>query len=337
MPLTKVLGMVVCTMFVGVLLAEVGSAANPQPRRPVPYEQAVTQGWGVEKYFKKPQGIRYCSPIEINFAFAGVAPNAPIPPDDAPECFARPEYQDIRILRNHAAVPPFYPDEGSAGGGYRYAGSRASYYNFEGGSNLSEVSDPSIRHVCDISHQHLYSRIAGLSTGGNAWEIGWVETNCIQDIGDQRLVLTTTYTGPLQDEFFHRNWQLIDGGEHAFRGRQCGPPGDLAICMDIWDGDSWIGIRAFYDVMRCENGDGSGNCRINWVHEMAALDGTSWFDLNGGPDGLRMRNIKVRYGNVWDLFNDGGYTGAWNEEWPYSICRVYAFYHFTTRHGSATC
>ena len=35
----------------------------------------------------------------------------------------------------------------------------------------------------------------------------------------------------------------------------------------------------------------------------------------------------------WDLFT----TGVWVEESPYTICRVFDFYHFTVFRGPPTC
>jgi hypothetical protein len=104
--------------------------------------------------------------------------------------------------------------------------------------------------------------------------------------------------------------------------------------MEIWNGSAWVVLRQWSGVMRCQNLDGSGHCYVHFWDEAFADDDTSWFNINGGSDALRMQNIKAEASaGSWPLFT----SGAWSEQSPYSICRVFAYYHFTFFRGTPSC
>jgi hypothetical protein len=110
--------------------------------------------------------------------------------------------------------------------------------------------------------------------------------------------------------------------------------------MQIWNGSSWYELRRWIGVMRCLNSNGTYNCNARFWDEAVADDNASWFNLNGGSDGLRMQNIEVKR-DWWDLMEGvgGGWptNRGWIEEDPYSICRVSAYNHFTAFRGTPTC
>jgi hypothetical protein len=93
--------------------------------------------------------------------------------------------------------------------------------------------------------------------------------------------------------------------------------------------------------MRCENANGSGNCNVNWIHEPSSGDDTTWPNLNGGSDGLKMQNIQVRNAaNTWGLVTSS-FTGGqafWKDTGiaPYIIREVANYYNFRSfRSGEA--
>lgn len=186
--------------------------------------------------------------------------------------------------------------------------------------------------------EHFYSRISAISSGGNGFEIGWVESNHDYVTGNNQMILTTTETAPIdgegQDPALHV--PVDPGDEKAFRATHCGSAGDLSVCMQVWDGNSWDTIRPWNGVMRCKNGDGSGNCRFTWLDEAFSADG-SWFNINGGSDYLRMRNIKIRRSNTWRLFSVADFSGDGRWVFPsstYDICLEFAWYHFRFLRGT---
>jgi hypothetical protein len=105
--------------------------------------------------------------------------------------------------------------------------------------------------------------------------------------------------------------------------------------MEIWDGTKWVIIRQWLDELTCETPEDEGQCFINWYDE--AYTESSWFDINGGSDGLRMRNIHVRYQDIWSLFSSNNFNGGWIELLPYQICRIFNWYHFTYFRGTPSC
>jgi len=210
-----------------------------------------------------------------------------------------------------------------------------------------EVSDPTICHHCGIS-QHLYSRIAGLTGGDFEMEVGWAEINHLttqtstcKDADEQQVLTVTQQPGAPQKPMCHRAFDLQAASFYSFRVRQCGDPGVYRICFGIWDQNAnppaWRLLRSWSNVARCQDPDGSSNCIFQYFHEMAS-SGT-WFDLNGGPDGLKMRNIRARTAPfTWPLVGDIQ-SNHWTDEAnsPYSMCGDARFYRFRTFHGFQGC
>jgi hypothetical protein len=126
---------------------------------------------------------------------------------------------------------------------------------------------------------------------------------------------------------------ILPGNQYAFRADHCGLPGELLVCMEQWDGSSWMVLESWSGVMRCLNANGTFNCKVDILSEAFSSDTGTWFNLNGGADGLRTQNIEVKR-DWWDLFT----TGQWLEGAPsYSICRVAGYYHFTVFRGPPSC
>lgn len=198
---------------------------------------------------------------------------------------------------------------------------------------LAEVSDPSVCHASCPTPQHLYVRTSLTTPANNVIETGWMESN-IDPTGNSQKVVTVTWRAGLgegQVPMLHDAWTLVPGNQYAFRQDHCGFPGELLVCMEIWNGESWTVLRT-WDEMRCLNSNGTFNCEVDFFVEAHAADDTTWFNLNGGADGLRTQNIEIKR-DWWDLFT----TGSWLEEAPYSICRVFDYYHFTAFRGPPSC
>jgi len=110
--------------------------------------------------------------------------------------------------------------------------------------------------------------------------------------------------------------------------------------MEIWNGSSWTVLREWEGVMGCLNGNGTFNCNARFWNEALAEDDSGWFDLNGGSDGLRTQNIEVKR-DWFELFDStpgyGGTNRGWTEQAPYSICRVFYYYNFTSFRGPPSC
>jgi hypothetical protein len=97
----------------------------------------------------------------------------------------------------------------------------------------------------------------------------------------------------------------------------------------------WRTLRS-WQAMRCQDADGTFNCLFNFRAEMFASDGTSWFQIGGGGDGVRMKNIHVWDVGGWNLFQG---PGQWrggqgpvgqNESYPYQLGINGNYYNFCT-------
>ena len=108
--------------------------------------------------------------------------------------------------------------------------------------------------------------------------------------------------------------------------------------MEMWNGSSWMQLGSAYEAMRCLNANGTFNCAVDMFTEVSSVTQT-YFDLNGGPDGLRTQNIEVKK-DWWDLFTTSQYPAQapqWVAQDPYTICRVHDHYHFTAFRGPPSC
>jgi hypothetical protein len=297
------------------------------------WEEAVALGHPVVRDFARPPGMPICPPVYPTPP--GLAPGEEAP-DDAPVCFTPPEEQGLRIPRSPLRSGlSLLHGEGSST--HRLVGSRTAYFNFEGGKMTTEVTNPSICSWC-ANNQHFYDRTVARSTGGNYIEMGWIESNWGPTYtGDDQMIASVTGT---PDDFWplvHDSWDLSVHSQYGFRTLQCGPAGDLKVCMQWYDPyyDIWRNLRTWTGVMRCESADGSGNCLVNFYGEAASADSSSWFDLNGGDDLLVTRDIKVEFNDSWSLFNDCCFTGYWRlDDSPYHACPIYTWYHFRSRRGT---
>lgn len=319
-------------MLVAAAIASSGAQAQISSDPPVyTWEEAVALGLPqVEEHFAPP-GMPYCD--VVNYNFEGLGEESGGPPDDGTECAARPEQEGL--LFPSEPVQVHFSHYGGSGSGYRHSGSYTTYYSFEGGKNLAEVSNPSVRHDTRYyGPEHFYSRIAAVTPADRAIEVGWVETNHYPATGNDQRVLTVTDKEGTQDPRQHTSWNLSVGGAYAFRAKDCSDSSEGRVCAQIWDGSKWVNIRKWSGVMRCEKTDGTGNCHLNFMQEPFTTNST-WFNINGGSDGLRMRDIKVqnRYSN-WFLFDRSDYAGAWLSQTPYYLCPVYDWYHYRFYRGN---
>lgn len=118
---------------------------------------------------------------------------------------------------------------------------------------------------------------------------------------------------------------------NRYRARQYGDAGQNIVIMEIWndDTDTWEQLRG-WTSMHCWNSNGSNNCTLEFLHEANAADSAHWFNINGGNDGLRMREARLRTApNVWPLFSSAQFAGHWTTgSSPYSRCPVYDWYSF---------
>lgn len=328
------------------------SGAPPERGRYLTWAEAVAQGHPVVAEFVRPEGVPDCPPTALAQA------STQQPPDpNGPVCYSRPEHQGLLIPAGSTSGDVETQREGSAlelpsfdrkliGESvdqlrYRFVGSRTLYYNFERALSTHEVSNPSIGHPVGGQGQHFYSRMSAISTAGNNIEIGWLESNYGSYwTGDYPVVVTVAHpAGQGQSPVLHTNWFLTLGAEHSFRMGQCGGAGQYDVCWEFWTGSAWAIIRQWLGTMRCELPNGDANCHFNWLSEANAGDGTSWFAINGGPDGLRTRNIQVRTaGNNWFMFDASlGFAGGWEQRHPYYLCAVSDWHHFRTYYGSPSC
>ena len=321
---------------VPALLASPGAArvrdVTPFPPGDYTYQQAQRLGMAVANDLAPPKGMQICPPAIPSKAV--LTDNSPIPADDAPVCFSNP----ADVARDVISVPspstPPFRELAPSIFGYRYGGSQNESFSWIGGSNLAEVSNPSICHSGCAHAQHFYSRIGTGTSANNNIQTGWVEDNHSPNTGDTRQVLTVTSQNGVEAPVLHPSWTLADGGSYAFRNEQCGSPGTDVVCMEIWNGSAWAVLRQWSGVMRCQNLDGSGHCYVHFWDEAFVDDDASWFNINGGSDGLRMQNIKAEASaGSWPLLSSGG----WSEQSPYSICRIFAYYHFTFFRGTPSC
>jgi hypothetical protein len=234
---------------------------------------------------------------------------------------------------------------------HRFTGSYMPYSQplYQGGRARMEISDPSVCHRCGAA-QHFFSRIAGSSSLGFTYEAGWSELNDFGNPDETRCrdtnkqfaltVLSRPDPNAPQDIMCHRRFRLHSGSFHTFRVRQCANPGVFRVCGELWDENQvrWRLLRSWPNVMRCQNGDGSGNCGFEFLHE-AATTPEPFFALNGGPDGLKMRDVRIRTDpRQWPLFTTER-RGAW---WPppytpYSMCFDAAVYRFRSFFGLPDC
>lgn len=203
---------------------------------------------------------------------------------------------------------------------------------------LAESSDPSVCHGAGCPQQHFYSRVALTTPADNVIEVGWAEANSpLPDPGNVQRVQTVTWrlgAGEGQNVMLHGT--ILPPNDYSFRAQHCGLPGELRVCMEIWNGElqQWTVLRQWTGVMRCLNANGTFNCYPDFLSEAWSTNTSQWFDLNGGADGLHTRNIEVKR-DWWDLFTSG--TGVWMEGDPYSICRKFDYYHFTAFRGPPLC
>jgi hypothetical protein len=313
-----------------------GGARADVPPGTYSWDQAKAMGVpGVEDFVKPDPSMPNCPPPDPNY------PGETSDPDpDAPVCYQPPEAQGLVFVVTTATEPGSAIEDDPFAGPYRHTGSKTTNAVFGGGQNRAEISDPSVCYPCQRDlRQHFYDRIAAISQGNNAIEVGWVESNHPPITGNARVVLTVLQPdGGQQNRLLHYGFNLPNGGERAFRATHCGTPGALVVCLQIYENNTWQILRPWYNVMRCINSDGTGNCRINWFGEPFSSDALTWFNINGGADGLRMHNIRVYYPpNGWDIFTSTRYSGSWVEDSPYSLCRVFSWYHYTLFRGPPSC
>jgi hypothetical protein len=345
---------VLALAILAIVFFQSSSLAAPRPTSPetaarlLSWAEAVARDPSIAEQFRKPSGIPYCSPPD-----PVLMANPPSPPlGDGPTCFARPEDQGLLIPADPGSAthqfapawgsdpPPNFLPAGEAAYAYRFGTSKTNYNNFEKARNLAEVSNPSICYSNCPTSQHFYSRMSAFTPAGNAIEIGWVESNHPPWTGDYPVIMSVVDpTGLPQNPMFHTAYFLVIGAEYFFKLGQCGYSGAYDVCMQFWDGSSWVILRQWLGTMRCEDGSGNGNCWITWSQEASAYDDVAWFNINGGSDGLRMRDMQVRTssGNWYQFATGLGFSGRWIEESPYSICRISHWYHFTFFHGSPSC
>jgi hypothetical protein len=285
-----------------VCLAAFGgsSAADTSPAGPITpgeytYQQALALGLPAAADLKSIPGVPICPPADP--VAAAVAPGSPEPPADAPVCFSNPADVAQDIFSVPGPSTPSFSDAPLTSPtshrrllapsipGYRYGGSQNESFIWRGGQNLSEVSNPSICHSGCAAPQHFYSRIGNGTSLGHNVQVGWVEDNHAPNTGDARMVLTVTTTSGSESPLLHPSWTLVDGAQYAFRNEQCGAPGALDVCMEIWNGSAWTILRHFTGVMRCQNSNGSGDCYAHFWDEAFAGDDTSWFNINGVATG----------------------------------------------------
>lgn len=293
------------------------------------WDRARQAGHPAAKDFsEKPPGMRVCESVNFDGGTTSVEP----PVVDGESCWAPPSAGLFFVPPAQSAGNARYQDYGS-GVGYRLGGSETLFASFEGAQNLAEISNPSVCHTCPT--EHFYSRIAAITPASNGFEIGWVETNHFPATGNAQFVMTVTAPfGQPQSPVLDTRWSVVPGTERAFRGLQCGGNGVNRVCMEVWDGVQWVNSRTWSGVMACEKANGDGNCRFNWFSEVLNTDGI-FFDINGGPDFLRTRNIHVQFQEGWHLFSPPSFSGAWRQDpTPYDICTDSTWHHFRFLRGT---
>lgn len=339
--------MIVRFALVVVLASVLGGASSAQasathdvPPGMYTYAQAVQLGLVNPADFTPPPGMEICPPYDP--AKAAIPPGAPPPPQNAPVCFSNP----VDIARSIVVVlepgPPMSAVASTSSNrcdpapfpNHRLNGSCDPLTQYHGSSMLTESSDPSVCHFAGCPpQQHFYSRTSLTTPADNVIEVGWTESNWGDPgkTGDTQRVQTITWpAGERQNPMLHGT--ILPGNDYSFRAQHCGLPGELLVCMEMWNGSSWTLLREWTGVMRCLNATGTFNCYADFLSEAFSSNTSQWFDLNGGADGLRTQNIEVRR-DWWDLLT----TGVWMERDPYSICRVSDYHHFKAFRGSPSC
>lgn len=269
-----------------------------------------------------------CPPIDT--ADPGLGPDEE-PPADAPECWQPPEDQDLVFIVTSTPMFDFTGEQAPPIDINRHIGARAEDHVYKGAQNVEEVQDPEVCHTNGCPDQHFYSRIALISSNdAHSFEVGWMERNY------GKTATNTQHAAVAFDPLnavIGRRFPVNPGSARGFRGKQCGSPGQRLVCGQIYNGSKWRTIvHPWRGTMGCQNSDGSGKCKLNFAEESASTDGMSWFALNGGPDGLRMRNIRVWFGtsSIWPLYDANTFSdGVFADDPPYFICRTHSWYHYT--------
>lgn len=333
-----------------VLAPAAGSAfADPTP---VVYthDQAVQAGIIDASEYARVGNQPDCGPLPI--PYPSVPDNAVIP-DNAPSCYVSPESSDVRILAYPPGENPFANpllDEGSPTKRFMGSSTEASEFLesrwFQGGRYLSEVSDPTmcrpVGGACPRSH--FYSRLAAFTQAANFGELGWAETNdpYVEDScsaqNTQRILVVKNH-----NNHCYRRFVLTPGMNVALQIRQCADPGVELVCFEIWNHleQKWQGITA-WAMIRCWNTlFPQGNCLFTFAHEVEVGNGMNWFDLKGGPDGLRMQNVRLRVApETWPLFTQTQ-CPAGEDCWgplfpvPYGLCRLFDYHHWVSVYNSS--
>ncbi|MEJ7791990.1 MAG: hypothetical protein WKF65_08485 [Gaiellaceae bacterium] len=348
--ITRGLSVVLVAFALVLGAATSGAGAGSQPLVPpgqYTYDQAVALGIVDPDEFIPPLGMPTCP--TANAAKAAIPAGAPAPPHDAPICFSNPaDIEKIIVGVPAPGSPSFAPEmtissssSAPSLAGFRFFGSQDEAFSYSGGSMLTEVSDPSVCQSFCVLEQHFYNRTSARTSAGNSIQVGWGEANhAPADTGNDQMVLTVTAQGDAEQVMLHSAWALVPGSQYAFRNQHCGFPGELLVCMEIWNGSSWTVLRQWEGVMRCLNANGTFNCNARFWDEAFTQDDATWFDLNGGSDGLRTQNIEIKR-DWWDLLGSTAEYSpidrGWSEQAPYSICRLFAYYHFTAFRGPPSC
>ena len=313
--------------------AEAPAEPDPAGVLELDYWQAKAAGYHVPPVPEE-TGLPTCPPAE---PYAGVSPSDPAPPDDAPVCAVDPRTSGLIVL---VGLPTA---QGVAGiserpvpGTRLWTGAKtATDHSWEGGKNLVEVGNPAVCHSGNCGGEQFYARTLVITTGGHEAEAGWTE---LYDKPNDQYVYDAFETTPI---ILQPQYDLTRGNEYAFRVRQCGSPGELNVCTEIFWNGNWDQYDSYTNIMRCQNQDGSGNCLVE--HYMEAFSGDkSWFDLNCGADGTsgcHYRDARVRRDpSDWPLLDKDNIASATpkSNSPDYIACWNSFYYNFNVKHGS-TC
>ncbi len=255
---------------------EGGHGCDPQGPRLLSYDEALAEGLPVSEI---DASLSVCGPATSDGFGTIEEEEAEVDWNAEPTCQINPR---------EAVYPQGVPARHT---GYHHVGAETTAYAFHGVSGSIQATNPPVDHRRGHPYEQVLGRTLAAAPSGAWVEAGWGEFSYH---ADRPVVFACAYTsaGASACSDHTQSLPLTLDRYYQFRAFQCGPPGEMRVCADIYYG-GWKRLGVYTNRLRCTNADGSGNCQGENLTEVYSDDSTP-HPLLGPIYGMGWRQGRLR-------------------------------------------